>query len=359
MPAGRPPAQIWNNDLTISLLHSADMRPYNWSYAQFSQFNQDDSLLLASGVFLGPHSSSSGEIAVISLGERAGGGRPDRPAPNAPPLQPPPAPPLTSHPPPRHLRPTRPAPARPFLLLPPDTFALLSRVRNKPYDVFGCWLTDTSLISGNLHRIGDITSCSVLWLNNAFQVRAGGPAAGAASRSPRLPPHSRPQDVESENVNVVKRLFKIQNLNASTIRTVMVADCSRFDSPDLLLDAGAPGTDSSRVFDLGSDGEDEESDPGPARAKGLRRLLDGLLEGRAQPPLPESKLETKVAELLAQGHTKPPEQGRAAAGSKLLIFTTGCLTYSPHQIGEGPGAGLSAGKVRSSARLGLGGRGTL
>ena len=66
MPAGRPHTQIWNNDLTISLLHSADMRPYNWSYTQFSQFNQDDSLLLASGVFLGPHNSSSGEIAVIT-----------------------------------------------------------------------------------------------------------------------------------------------------------------------------------------------------------------------------------------------------------------------------------------------------
>lgn len=64
-----PLVQIWSNDLTISLLHSADMRPYNWSYTQFSQFNQDDSLLLASGVFLGPHNSSSGEIAVISLGE--------------------------------------------------------------------------------------------------------------------------------------------------------------------------------------------------------------------------------------------------------------------------------------------------
>ncbi|XP_012576618.1 PREDICTED: F-box/WD repeat-containing protein 5 [Condylura cristata] len=170
--------KIWSNDLTISLLHSADMRPYNWSYTQFSQFNQDDSLLLASGVFLGPHNSSSGEIAVISL----------------------------------------------------DTFALLSRVRNKPYDVFGCWLTETSLISGNLHRIGDITSCSVLWLNNAFQ------------------------DVESENVNVVKRLFKIQNLNASTIRTVMVADCSRFDSPDLLLDAGGPAVRPCSVLDLGGDG---------------------------------------------------------------------------------------------------------
>lgn len=52
-----------------------------------------------------------------------------------------------------------------------ENFTLLSRVRNKPYDVFGCWLNETNLISGNLHRIGRITSCSVLWLNNAFQVR--------------------------------------------------------------------------------------------------------------------------------------------------------------------------------------------
>ncbi|XP_053413363.1 F-box/WD repeat-containing protein 5 [Nycticebus coucang] len=252
--------KIWNNDLTISLLHSADMRPYNWSYTQFSQFNQDDSLLLASGVFLGPHNSSSGEIAVISL----------------------------------------------------DSFVLLSRVRNKPYDVFGCWLTETSLISGNLHRIGDITSCSVLWLNHAFQ------------------------DVESENVNVVKRLFKIQNLNASTIRTVMVADCSRFDSPDLLLDAGDLATAPCRVFDLGSgsDNEDEVAGPAPAHTKeGFRRFLDHVLEGRTQPPLSERVLETRVAKLLAQGHTKPPECSTASTRNKYLIFTTGCLTYSPHQIG--------------------------
>jgi len=278
--------KIWSNDLTISLLHSADMRPYNWSYTQFSQFNQDDSLLLASGVFLGPHNSSSGEIAVISL----------------------------------------------------DNFALLSRVRNKPYDVFGCWLTETSLISGNLHRIGDITSCSVLWLNNAFQVRARVPPAAAPSLAWCPPAVSHPQDVESENVNVVKRLFKIQNLNASTIRTVMVADCSRFDSPDLLLDAGGPP---GRVFDLGSDSEDEAVGPGPgpapARTKeGLRRFLDGLLDGRAQSQLSEHALETRVAELLAQGRTKPPEHSMADA-RKLLIFTTGCLTYSPHQIGRGAG----------------------
>lgn len=180
------PPQIWSNDLRISLMHSADMRPYNWSYTQFSQFNQDDSLLLASGVFLGPHNSSSGEIAVISLGERGLGA-------GGPPSLPPTTPPLTPHPPAQTPapHPSSPRPPCPFLLLPSDTFALLSRVRNKPYDVFGCWLTDTSLISGNLHRIGDITSCSVLWLNNAFQVRVGGhcgqrrpPAARAHLRAP-------------------------------------------------------------------------------------------------------------------------------------------------------------------------------
>lgn len=45
------------------------MKKYNWSYTQFSQFNADDSLLLVSGVFMGPRSSSSGEIAVIGLGK--------------------------------------------------------------------------------------------------------------------------------------------------------------------------------------------------------------------------------------------------------------------------------------------------
>lgn len=248
---------------------------------------------------------------------------------------------------------TAPSPLPPL----PDNFALLSRVRNKPYDVFGCWLTETSLISGNLHRIGDITSCSVLWLNNAFQVRARVPPAAVASSACCPPAVSHPQDVESENVNVVKRLFKIQNLNASTIRTVMVADCSRFDSPDLLLDDGAtPG----RVFDLGGDSEDEAVGPGPAPARtkeGLRRFLDGLLDGRAQPQLSEHALETQVAELLAQGRTKPPEHSTAAA-RKLLVFTTGCLTYSPHQIGSGgrpspvAGAGAGGGTARLPCRLG-------
>lgn len=151
--------------------------------------------------------------------------------------------------------------------------------------------------------------------------------------------------MESENVNVVKRLFKIQNLNASTIRTVMVADCSRFDSPDLLLDAGDQAGLPCRVFDLGGDTEEEATDPGLHTSgsghvkEGLRRVFDSVLDGHGQ--LSDCALETKVAELLAQGHTKPPECPDADSRNKYLIFTTGCLTYSPHQIGNG-GQGRAA-----------------
>lgn len=64
-------SQLWDterSDGNISLVHSSSMRQFNWGYTQFSQFNADDTLLLVSGVYLGPHHSSSGEIAVISLG---------------------------------------------------------------------------------------------------------------------------------------------------------------------------------------------------------------------------------------------------------------------------------------------------
>ncbi|KAB5522362.1 hypothetical protein PHYPO_G00158680 [Pangasianodon hypophthalmus] len=285
--------KLWDTerpDGTISLVHSSSMRQFNWGYTQFSQFNSDDTLLLVSGVYLGPHHSSSGEIAVISL----------------------------------------------------ENYTLLSRVRNKPYDVFGCWLNETHLISGNLHWIGNMTSCTVLWLNKAFQ------------------------DIESENVNVVKRLFKIQNVNASTIRTVMVAHCRRHDTPDLLLDYEAQSQAQAQqqhkgesqhhqplLFNLGSsdsEEEDEERDEegeehtetrhsvhlphlGPSR---LEHVKHGLQSGSAH----ERELEARVARLMGSSRTKAPDPSLVAPSAPgegedktYLLFTTGSLTYSPHQIG--------------------------
>uniref|UniRef100_A0A8C5DC74 F-box domain-containing protein n=1 Tax=Gouania willdenowi TaxID=441366 RepID=A0A8C5DC74_GOUWI len=260
--------KLWDTEQTdgnISLVHSSSMRQFNWGYTQFSQFNADDSLLLVSGVYLGPHHSSSGEIAVISL----------------------------------------------------ENYTLLSRVRNKPYDVFGCWLNETHLISGNLHWIGNMTSCSVLWLNKAFQ------------------------DIESENVNVVKRLFKIQNINASTIRTVMVAHCRRHNNPDLLLDYEAQSQarrlkgqqqkhHQPLLFDLGTSGsEEEEEEEQDAEEEPNHREA----RGSARP------IETHVAKVMGRAHTKTPDcsliqpESEDGEDKTYLLFTTGSLTYSPHQIG--------------------------
>ncbi|XP_061703628.1 F-box/WD repeat-containing protein 5 [Syngnathoides biaculeatus] len=282
--------KLWDTerpDGNISLVHSSSMRQFNWGYTQFSQFNADDSLLLVSGVYLGPHHSSSGEIAVLSL----------------------------------------------------ENYTLLSRVRNKPYDVFGCWLNETHLISGNLHWIGNMTSCSVLWLNKAFQ------------------------DIESENVNVVKRLFKIQNINASTIRTVMVAHCRRHDNPDLLLDydaqSQARGPDGQQqhrqrrphrplLFDLGTSGSDEEDEEAPADPRdggchGSPASISGLehLKQTCKNMEPSQvALERQVAQMMGRVYTKAPdsnlmETSESAEGEDktYLLFTTGSLTYSPHQIG--------------------------
>ncbi|XP_023275380.1 F-box/WD repeat-containing protein 5 [Seriola lalandi dorsalis] len=286
--------KLWDTerpDGNISLVHSSSMRQFNWGYTQFSQFNADDSLLLVSGVYLGPHHSSSGEIAVISL----------------------------------------------------ENYTLLSRVRNKPYDVFGCWLNETHLISGNLHWIGNMTSCSVLWLNKAFQ------------------------DIESENVNVVKRLFKIQNINASTIRTVMVAHCRRHDNPDLVLDYEAQSQAQRQkgqqrqhqplLFDLGTSGSEEEDEEEEGEGEGQRQArcqgpstarlsqstispLEQVIQSCKNISLRDLEIETQVAQMMGRAHTKAPDSGLIEPSEPVegedktyLLFTTGSLTYSPHQIG--------------------------
>lgn len=142
--------KVWSTEsLPTRVKYSTDMKYYSWNYTQFAQFNESDSLLLVSGVHFGAH-TASGEIAVFNLD---------------------------------------------------DGFQLQCRVLNKPYDIFGTWYTDEYLISGRLHFLGHLVSCSALWLNKAWQ------------------------ESESERKPIIKRMFKFYNKNASSIRTVMVANC--------------------------------------------------------------------------------------------------------------------------------------
>jgi hypothetical protein len=82
-----------------------------------------------------------------------------------------------------------------------EGFLLQCRVLNKPYDVFGTWYNDEYLLSGNLHWMGNLASASVIWLNKASQA------------------------LDSENESVVMKLFRFHNINASTVRMVLVAQC--------------------------------------------------------------------------------------------------------------------------------------
>lgn len=81
-------------------------------------------------------------------------------------------------------------------------------------------------------------------------------------------------------MNVVKRLFKIQNINASTIRTVMVAHCRRHDSPDLLLDYEAQAQRTQKhqplFFDLGNTDSEEEDEDDAEEERGEKRLAAHL-----------------------------------------------------------------------------------
>lgn len=78
---------------------------------------------------------------------------------------------------------------------------LRCRINNRPYDIFGTWMSDNFVISGNLHWLARLVSTSVLWLNKANQ------------------------EIYSEHVAVTNQLYKFYNQNASSIRGVMVANC--------------------------------------------------------------------------------------------------------------------------------------
>ncbi|XP_035230118.1 F-box/WD repeat-containing protein 5-like [Stegodyphus dumicola] len=103
-------------------------------------------------------------------------------------------------------------------------FTLQCRVLNKPYDIFGTWYTDDYLLSGRLHFLGHLVSCSALWLNKAWQ------------------------ESESEKKPIIKRLFKFYNRKASSIRTITVANCFTSDSKiDVLKDPQASHSSSEVV----------------------------------------------------------------------------------------------------------------
>lgn len=82
-----------------------------------------------------------------------------------------------------------------------DDLRLKCRIVNRPYDIFGTWYTDQYLLSGDLHWLQHLISSSVIWINKASQ------------------------EINSENVPIMNKLFRFYNRNASSVRSIMVAEC--------------------------------------------------------------------------------------------------------------------------------------
>lgn len=94
--------------------------------------------------------------------------------------------------------------------------SLICRILNKPYDVFGTFYSEEYIFSGQVKQIANlICSCSI-WIHKAYA------------------------NVTSEQKPLMSRLFRFMNVNASFIRTLLVAKCKS----DLPPASSIPGVSS-------------------------------------------------------------------------------------------------------------------
>ncbi|ESO98841.1 hypothetical protein LOTGIDRAFT_92511, partial [Lottia gigantea] len=190
-----------------------------------------------------------------------------------------------------------------------DNFELQSRMINKPYDIFGTWYNDTHLLSGSLYWTGQLNSCSALWLNMASQA------------------------IETENESVVMRLFKFHNENASSIRTIMIANCY---------------SDYQRFFRISHNGsvertfENKGGDDGStacASGSSTSQISESCLKHLELDDLNNDlSLDDPVTTATLSCDNFNVEDAILSDSDqylcdKLLIFTLGSAAYTPHQIG--------------------------
>ncbi|XP_011691017.1 PREDICTED: F-box/WD repeat-containing protein 5 [Wasmannia auropunctata] len=294
---------VWQSQYPVTIKYLHDMKTFSWKYTQFSQFNCTDTLLLVSGVHFGTPHSTSGEIAVFRV-----------------------------------------APG----------FDLQCRVVNKPYDIFGTWYSERYLLSGNLHWLAHLVSTSVVWLNKANQESA------------------------SEHVPIMTQLFRFYNGNASSIRAIMVANClapapvesteqqSQPSSSNTKEEKGNPPSHKD-LLSPSDESNSSQNQEEPIYYITSSRIQYSKLEGAFSnwrklgdgfeyaSPIQYNQ-EYRQVEMQKKAHESDSEsenpqwEEESESGEssiteecdtdelannpeKLLIFTTGSKTYTPHKVG--------------------------
>ncbi|XP_005177824.2 F-box/WD repeat-containing protein 5 [Musca domestica] len=288
---------IWNSTHPCTERYFHNMKHFNWKYTQYSQFNQSDTLLLVSGVHFGAPHSTSGEIAVFTVGENGS-----------------------------HMR---------------------CRVRNRPYDIFGTWFSDQYLISGDLHWLAHLISTSVLWLNKANQ----------EVDSEHVPVMNQLYKLYNQNASSVRAIMMArcpwldetndplaEHTAASKEEDsddVDMAPCSSSNDPGRSNTVGNPLSQLASVRHsvdtIENDDLEDDSLPSTSTrrrrthttddisiyfADEYRRLYNG--EGCISDSSDDEEEEKVVEE-------EPDDMENSIP--KYLIFSTGSKTYTPHQIG--------------------------
>ncbi|XP_012272975.1 F-box/WD repeat-containing protein 5 isoform X2 [Orussus abietinus] len=294
---------VWDSRYPVGIKYQHDMKAFSWKYTQFSQFNSSDTLLLVSGVHFGTPHSTSGEIAVFRVAR----------------------------------------------------FDLQCRVVNKPYDIFGTWYSERHLLSGDLLWLAHLVSTSVLWLNKANQESA------------------------SEHVPIMNQLYRFYNGNASSIRAVMIANCLSRAPSETEPTQSQPSTSNLKeargnppshrdISSASSAGDAERQEEPEVLHYASSRLQYSVLEGgflnwrrlgdgfeyatsiRYNEEYRQVEME-KETNMESNGENDSPQceeesdfsdsstveecdsDDLADNPEKLLIFTTGSKTYTPHQVG--------------------------
>ncbi|CAB3366006.1 Hypothetical predicted protein [Cloeon dipterum] len=224
-------------------------------------------------------------------------------------------------------------------------FELQCRMANKPYDIFGTWYNDRYLLSGDLYWLAHLVSTSILWLNKASQ------------------------ESSSEHVAIMDQLFRFYNRNASSVRSIMVADClapeavetqkntkpqskpeeERSGNPPshhaqtVSMPSAAPGT-SKESSDSRKVRCDSTCDfPSPIQYKKEYRLAeaenspDDAKSEEVFCDSGEASIEEGASILEGSSDDEDEdfeeEESVLESKDKFLIFTTGSKTFTPHQIG--------------------------
>ncbi|XP_076238441.1 F-box and WD repeat domain containing 5 isoform X2 [Calliopsis andreniformis] len=231
-------------------------------------------------------------------------------------------------------------------------FDLQCRVANKPYDIFGTWYSEHYLLSGNLCWLQYLVTTSLLWLNKANQ------------------------ETSSEHVPIMTQLFRFYNGNASSIRTLMVANCLTPEQTESEEQQNEPSTSTDKEEkgnppshkDISSTSSNEaiqqQEEPvllpqAAARQYANRyNTLEGIfmnwkklgddfeyanpiqynqeyrqVEMEKKTQENENEEEGRQVEEEHESEEEDDTDELANCCEKYLIFTTGSKTYTPHQVG--------------------------